>query len=383
MNHSMTVKSQLVAAVLALAFLTFASPASAAEQGTGKAFDHTQTGFPLIGAHTQTDCQTCHLQGVFKGTPRQCEICHAQGSRIASTFKPNTHPATVMPCTQCHGSQVSWTGARFDHTGIAPGSCATCHNGVTATGKPTGPNHPVTTASCDQCHRTTAWIPAGYDHSGVVQHTCTTCHGVTATGKPNGHVTTTQECDYCHSTRAWKPASYDHVGVVDGTCNTCHGVTAKGLSIGHIPTAGLSCDACHTVKANFDRPTKFTHAANQNVVTGGCITCHSGAYAKDANAQGLAKVHIPTAGLSCDACHAIKANFDRPTTFDHLATQNVVPGGCITCHDGTYESVAGAKGKDKGHEPTTESCDKCHNTKKFDRQVIPRWKPKHNRTWRK
>src|SRR5437899_5723283 len=42
-----------------------------------------------------------------------------------------------------------------------------------------------TTASCDTCHRTTAWKPATFSHAGVVPGTCATCHnGSRATGKP-------------------------------------------------------------------------------------------------------------------------------------------------------------------------------------------------------
>jgi hypothetical protein len=36
-----------------------------------------------------------------------------------------------------------------------PGTCATCHNGVYAQGKPR--EHPVTTQSCDACHTTRTW----------------------------------------------------------------------------------------------------------------------------------------------------------------------------------------------------------------------------------
>ena len=32
---------------------------------------------------------------------------------------------------------TAWTPATFDHSTVNPGSCATCHNGSTATGKPT------------------------------------------------------------------------------------------------------------------------------------------------------------------------------------------------------------------------------------------------------
>ena len=57
----------------------------------------------------------------------------------------------------------------FDHTGVVAGSCATCHNGTNATGKPTT-GHIPTTQACDACHtNTTNWlpVPATYGHAGV------------------------------------------------------------------------------------------------------------------------------------------------------------------------------------------------------------------------
>jgi hypothetical protein len=296
----------------ALLLIMAAGLAHAAETPSRSSFNHTQTGFPLTGAHAQADCQTCHLQGMFKGTPRQCEVCHTQGSRTASTFKPNNHPQTAMPCNQCHVSQISWSGARFDHLGIAPGSCAGCHNGVTATGKPS--RHIFTTSSCDTCHRTTAWVPAGYNHAGVAPGTCTTCHGVTATGKPGGHVATTLECDQCHSTRAWQPAGYNHTSAVPGQCTTCHGVTATGKHAGHIPTNpdSLSCDACHRTDQPFSSST-FRHRADQGVGPTGCFTCHNGNYRSE-GARGRPNNGEHPNNDTCEQCHVT-------TTWDPIGNR--------------------------------------------------------------
>jgi len=83
------------------------------------------------------------------------------------------------------------------------GSCATCHNGSTATGKPNG--HFVTTRSCDACHRTTAWSP-----------TTTYSHVSPAYRQHQSGV----ECDACHKTNseviAWQFAAYRP------NCAGCH-----------------------------------------------------------------------------------------------------------------------------------------------------------------
>jgi hypothetical protein len=254
--------------------------AQTVEAGSAK-FDHMKTGFNLAGPHAVAQCDSCHVQGIFKGTPRDCASCHRAGNRMGATSKPNRHIATMAPCDSCHRS-TTWTPATFSHVGVVPGACMTCHNGSIATGKPNG--HIFTLASCDGCHRTSAWLPAGYDHRGVAPGTCTTCHGVSATGKPSGHVATSASCDKCHSTTAWLPASYDHTGVVPGTCATCHnGVTAKGVGgvpttqhpsySSHVPTSlWPSCDSCHKSTVSFTGA--YVHKSVA-VPTGSCTTCHS------------------------------------------------------------------------------------------------------------
>jgi hypothetical protein len=288
-------------AAIGLLLLTLGNPASAAPGSTSN-FDHIRTGFPLTGAHAQVDCQSCHLGGVFQGTPRQCALCHFQGSRRATTFKPANHVQTTQPCELCHTSTVTWSGARFMHTNVVPGGCMQCHNGGMATGKP--PGHVQTTASCDTCHRTTAWIPATFNHANVVPGSCAQCHnGTTATGKPAGHVQTTDPCDRCHNTSTWAGATFSHAGVTPGTCNTCHTSGSGGATVkpnSHIPTSN-SCDACHNT-TTFTTST-FNHTAAQGVIPGQCETCHNGAYTSQ-GAQGKPNDH-PNTTLSCDSagCH--------------------------------------------------------------------------------
>jgi hypothetical protein len=115
----------------------------------------------------------------------------------------------------------------FNHVGVAPGQCASCHDGLTATGRP--PHHVVTSLSCDQCHRTTSWLPAQYSHQGVARGTCLTCHnGLQAPAKPANHFVTARSCDTCHRVLAWSPANYTHLSPLykpapDKTrCVSCH-----------------------------------------------------------------------------------------------------------------------------------------------------------------
>ena len=281
--------------VLPLLALTHFASAQTTAPGTIK-FDHIQTGFNLTGAHVLVSCESCHIQGVFKGTPRDCATCHMPNNRMGATAKPGQHVLTTAPCESCHRT-TAWTPASFSHVGVAPGACMTCHNSSMASGKPNG--HVFTTSSCDTCHRTTAWIPAGFNHIGVAPGTCRTCHGVTATGLPSGHVTisASDSCDKCHSTTTWLGASFDHTGVVPGTCASCHnGTTATGVGgspttrypsySGHVPTSMWpSCDICHKSTTSFLNAKVHGSGAS---VSGVCNICHS----HHNNSQ------------SCDKCHS-------------------------------------------------------------------------------
>ncbi|HVO90716.1 MAG TPA: cytochrome c3 family protein [Casimicrobiaceae bacterium] len=178
--------------------------APAQGQSASRPFDHLATGFPLTGAHRNTRCEDCHVNGLFRGTPRACEGCHLPGARVTALSMSPTHLPTAQPCGTCHDT-VSFANTRFDHSSVQPGSCSTCHNGVTARGKPA--NHVPTNQSCDTCHRTTNWPTARFDHAQVTPGSCSTCHnGSSATGKPAQHLPTTQSCDACHQTNGWRPA---------------------------------------------------------------------------------------------------------------------------------------------------------------------------------
>src|ERR1700738_4613975 len=65
----------ITAGVLILLFTPYASAVQRTQ------FDHLTTGYELRGFHRDLSCEYCHLQGVFKGTPRTCVGCHTAGSR--------------------------------------------------------------------------------------------------------------------------------------------------------------------------------------------------------------------------------------------------------------------------------------------------------------
>ncbi|MBT8079895.1 MAG: hypothetical protein KJO31_15055 [Gammaproteobacteria bacterium] len=136
---------------LAMSLLLIFASADSRETST---FDHLTTGFRLEGMHAKAECEACHSDGLFAGTPTTCGECHSQASRTRATWKPATHLVTSDRCDSCHRS-FSWVPVmRFDHL-EATGSCSSCHNNRIVSGQPA--NHVVTTEECDSCHNTRFW----------------------------------------------------------------------------------------------------------------------------------------------------------------------------------------------------------------------------------
>ena len=74
--------SLLFVGFLAVVLLTMSDSAAPA----GKAdFDHLKTGFPLTGKHAKTECESCHVRGIFEGTPVRCASCHERGTAIVAS----------------------------------------------------------------------------------------------------------------------------------------------------------------------------------------------------------------------------------------------------------------------------------------------------------
>jgi len=213
-----------------------------AQRGPGAVFDHFTTAFRLDGAHEFAECESCHVDGLFVGTPTRCSGCHAQGTRVRATPQPPQHIATTEFCDSCHRTNTWAPVIAVDHL-ETKGTCVSCHDGRHALGKPV--DHIPAGNQCDDCHRTVAFSPATFDHAGVTS-ACFSCHnGTTAVGKPVGHILATNLCEDCHNTLSFATvARVDHTQVL-GACSSCHnGVIAMGKFAGHIPTTA-ECGACH------------------------------------------------------------------------------------------------------------------------------------------
>jgi hypothetical protein len=373
MSEVKKVQGLMMAVLIAFLMALFTPVVYAQAVHQSSDFNHMRTGFPLTGAHIKLECETCHVDGLFKGTPTNCAGCHSQGRRVVAPFKPATHMLTTAPCETCHTNTISFLGARFNHVGVQPKGCQTCHAGINAPSKPSG--HIQTILSCDSCHRTSAWLPAGFDHTGIFEP-CANCHnGSKALGKPANHITTSAACDSCHKSGfiTFAGAIFDHIGagVLRNTCISCHASGTNGAKMqvaGHIPTANIQCDICHvgTGFISFAGST-MNHPAVEAVPMN-CSTCHNGSYTSQGSFLGGAKAktanHVVTTA-ECGTCHLGRSSF-LGGLFNHTTASPPVAGICQTCHNGVK-----ALGKTNTVTHTTApgntaSCDTCHtNTNNY------------------
>ncbi|MCP4979957.1 MAG: hypothetical protein GY935_05610 [Gammaproteobacteria bacterium] len=207
----------------------------------GVEFDHDATSFPLDFKHAQANCETCHLKGVFTGTPRRCRDCHSNSGRIKASAPSTRHIRVIGDCDYCHTPTI-WTSVpRVDHS-VVIGSCASCHNAVIADGK--NPGHIPSGNLCEDCHTTFSWK---FNHVNTSSN-CIFCHnGGIAEGKHPGHILSTNSCEDCHDTSDWTPVDRVDHGSVLGTCFSCHnGAIAQGKGPSHIPSSN-DCALCHSV----------------------------------------------------------------------------------------------------------------------------------------
>jgi hypothetical protein len=126
-------------------------------------FDHGLTRFPLLGAHTDTECTACHESHVFRDASSACADCHHDDDPHNGRF--------TQDCASCH-NPVDWLQWRFDHnrqtsfmldgahTDVA---CESCHRQSLAVQTTFGQR-------CGDCHR------ADDIHDGEFGFDCGRCH---------------------------------------------------------------------------------------------------------------------------------------------------------------------------------------------------------------
>ena len=366
----------LLLVVACFAMVVFPRAASAQFDTPNRSF-HNSTAFRLDGKHQAVACESCHLNGQYKGTPSTCYDCHwirRKDDRFQTRLGAQ--------CEQCH-RPTSWTAVQWNHaaqSGVPLNqdhqqiACESCHRGAVFTSvsvtcvnchqkdysATTAPNHAAAgfPTSCDSCHRPSesTWRntgTGGFSHAAVF---------------PLVGTHATQACVACHKNNVYKGTPSDCVG--------CHLADYNRTQTPNHAAAGfpLSCDACHrATDAAFKgsgAATSFNHnsifalvgthgsqacvACHKNNVYKGtprdCVGCHLAQYNATRNPSHTAAGF----GTTCETCH-------RPTdaqwpgaTFNHGSVFALVgkhaTTACATCH------------KNNVYKGTPRDCFGCHQT---------------------
>jgi hypothetical protein len=358
------------------------------------AFKHSETGFPLVGAHATVKCANCHTTPVFAHVGVACVDCHTdihraqfgndcQRCHTPKDWKPvqdmlSLHAErgfplvgahTVVDCDACHIRQ-----GRDEYLAVSV-DCEGCHLGDYHATE--DPNHAEVgfPTDCRLCHSpaTPTWQDATFDHLAVTGYAlrgahaslnCSNCHTSASQSPPTdcygchqtdfegvddpNHVTAdfSHDCATCHSEVAWTPATFDH------------NQTLFPLTGAHVST---NCTACHVNNQYTGTPTD-------------CFSCHETDY------NGTTDPDHQASGFStdCTQCHTTTAW--EPSTFDHNNTAFPLTGAhvsasctgchvnnqyagtptdCFSCHESDFNSA-----NDPDHQANNFShdCTECHNT---------------------
>ncbi|MEI8030538.1 MAG: hypothetical protein WCH35_12230, partial [Comamonadaceae bacterium] len=373
-------------------------------QQPGATFDHMSTGFELRGAHQTVRCETCHIDGIFKGTPKECATCHVQNNQRGALAKSVKHIPVTAACESCHApTSPSFSGVRFSHIMVQEGTCQSCHDGFHGSGKPT--NHIPTGMTCGACHNTTAFLPAiKFDHASVssfANFPCASCHdNLRAKGMSFNHLPNTGKlgCDSCHQASmtsgftSFGGGQMSHSGISSG-CEACHGPNVTNSTFygvnrivvmpstsgpgvnSHLPTT-TKCESCHlasTPKAmmpaaavkgtgpgtGFMTPPP-TSAAIHVGASGNCAACH------ETNFVWMSMSQYPMTGYLGFQTRP------QPTAgqFNSADASHPLTGECSTCHAGLSFDPKDVI-KPPNHIPTAVSatCSSCHTNTDFS--VMP------------
>ncbi len=382
---------------------------------------HRNTRFPLVGAHQNVDCASCHSgysELYFPPLNTSCISCHAE-QYYAATSPNHVQSGFSIECQDCHGvTGFVWTAANFNHDffplvgGHNIQNCFACHtqgsnfNGLstdcyschkTNYEQTISPNHAALGMStdCKSCHTINAWIPASFNHAttgfaltgshstlncsachkgtiGVLSPDCISCHRDKYNSAPN-HAAQNYptDCKMCHNTTSWNQSTFDHNTTAfpltgahtTVNCSSCHTTGFAG-----IPTI---CYSCH--QQNYQSTTNPNHPAL--ALPTGCETCHTtnpgwkpATFPIHNNYYQIVGAH---ASLTCDQCH--NGNY------------NTAPATCYGCHQNDYNSTTNPAHQAAGF-PT--DCQSCHSqsawqpsTFNHDGQYFPIYSGTHAGRW--
>jgi hypothetical protein len=276
-----------------------------------RGFDHTKTGFTLVGAHLQVACAKCHTAGVQKALAHdRCASCHS-----------NPHRESIREdCGKCHTESTFLKGA-FDHA---------ARTGFALTGRHDG-------LECRKCHKSLSApdVPLAakaLDFRGASRD-CGSCHKDQHKGEFG------RFCESCHRPATFKVAAFTHPRVPEFFAGSHQ---------------GLGCAKCHVRPADARIP-KAGHDPAPGYASPppmACGSCH-------------ADVHLGQVGTACERCHAVDAQKFQPVRFSHdtgafpLAGKHAA-APCAKCHPSQTAAFPSGTGTAKRLRPVSTECRVCH-----------------------
>ncbi len=393
-------------------------------------FDHDATSFQLTGLHANVKCASCHVNGVYKNTPKDCYSCHAAKDNHKGQFGTN--------CALCHTTS-GWSNISFNHSKTkfplegthTTTDCLACHEDGNFKDTPKDcyschaakDNHKGQFGTnCASCHKPTRWLDVFYDHSSTAfpltgSHTnvdCKSCH-VNGTfkntpkdcfschaAKDNHKGQFGTSCGSCHKPTKWKEVFYDHSTTAFPLTGSHTNVTCKSCHVnGTFKNTPKDCFSCHAAKDNHKgqfgtncgschKPTKWSevyydHSSTAFPLTGShtsvaCKSCHvNGDYKntpKDCYSCHAAKDnHNGQFGTNCGSCH--KTTKWSDVFYDHSTTAFPLTGShttvaCKACHvNGNYKNTpkdcySCHAAKDKHNGQYGKNCESCHKPTKWN-----------------
>ena len=205
----------------------------------GRSFDHSQTDFPLAGAHASAACDACHKAGrKFREAPSGCVDCHRaddpHGGKLGTNCGNCHEPATWATRSLRSRQDEVRAARRPSRRGLRR-----LPRSATATRERLPPARPATrrtTCTAAPAARTaraatrpSAWKTSKFDHAkearfpltgAHAQLDCQGCHKTPNLKDPlprdcagchradDAHATRFgAACEKCHGTSAWKPAT--------------------------------------------------------------------------------------------------------------------------------------------------------------------------------
>lgn len=314
-------------------------------------FDHSQTGYELLGAHEKLSCRQCHRISFHQGldlandtslNPQRTKL--GLSTACISCHIDEHNDQLTDECLECHSMDAWIPAPRFSHnktryplTGKHQSiECKKCHvlmdtqtpytkdriNKKERLGKYSSYSN-LTFSDCNECHKD--------PHNGMLSGSCSSCHTTAGfddvkkdsfehdmTGYPLRGAHINVACEKCHDQK--EPVAAE----ASKSCSYCH-TDRHGGQFNDYQDGG-DCMLCHTLEGFI--PSQFSYAQHNKSgfpLTGAhkavpCNQCHK----KKQGANGEYLTQFDFDNLTCRNCH----------TDVHRGQLNrwVEADGCTYCH---------------------------------------------------